>query len=155
MFELNGLLFIKEVRIFIDNLLCLTRCVHNKAGGYMENIEKIEMAEQTFFKFLHRRWHFPRILAFFGFEKILHGSEKKMLDVAEKLAGNQQEMENKIIKNILTGNIRGQIFGFILGLLAVGAVYLCIIFKQPIGAIVPAIIPIIGLAVVFTKRKTP
>ena len=77
------------------------------------------------------------------------------IEMAEKLAENQQEMEKAIIDNTLIGNNRGQVFGFILGVLAVVVVCLCIFTEYRIGAIVPAIIPIISLAAIFLRRKTP
>ena len=119
----------------------------------MENNQVQEAPVQTFSQSLTIKGPLPSATEFSGYEKVLPGAAERILGMAEKEAANRQEMEKEIVGKTFRLNCRGQIFGFILGLLSLGAVYLSIILKQPAGAIVPAIISVTSLAAVFISRN--
>lgn len=83
------------------------------------------------------------------------GTAERILIMAEKEAEHRKEVEKIAVKTIAKLNTAGQIFGFIIALLSIGAVFASILLNQPLGAIVPAIIALSGLASVFAGKKQP
>jgi len=95
----------------------------------------------------------PSAAEFAGYEKAHPGTAERVLIMAEKEAVHRQDMEKDIIESSFKLNSAGQILGFIVALLSIGAVYLCIFLKQPAVSIVPAIIALTSLAAVFVGKN--
>jgi uncharacterized membrane protein len=73
--------------------------------------------------------------------------------MAEKQAEHRRETDSKLIDKSLFFSSRGQIFSFIITLLALGAVCLCVVLSQPSAAIALALIAIPSILSAFFSRK--
>jgi hypothetical protein len=67
--------------------------------------------------------------------------------MAEKEADHRQE------KGSYKLNSRGQILGFLVAVLSIGAVFVSLFLDHPLGAIAPAIVALTGLVSVFTGKN--
>ena len=91
----------------------------------------------------------PTSNEFAGYDKTLPGAAERLLSLAEKEVDHRHEADNKVIK--ITS--RGQIFGFLAVILAIGAVFVSMFLNQPLAAIAPTIVAITGLAAVFVGKN--
>jgi uncharacterized membrane protein len=88
-----------------------------------------------------------------GYEKALPGTAERLLVMAEKQAEHRMANDDKLIDKSLRFSGRGQIFSFVITLLALGAVCLCVVLSQPSAAIAPALIAIPSILSAFFSRK--
>jgi uncharacterized membrane protein len=73
--------------------------------------------------------------------------------MAEREAAHRHFLEEKIVDpNMKTGKI-GQIFGFIITIGSLAALFLRILLNRPLGSIAPAFLVITGLAAREKKPK--
>ena len=96
----------------------------------------------------------PNSAEYAGYETVLPGAAERILRMAEKEAEHRREVEKIAFKATSKVNASGQIFGFIIAILSLAAIFASIIFNQPIAAIAPAIIAFVGLASVFAGKKS-
>ncbi len=95
----------------------------------------------------------PSAEEFARYEAVQPGTAERILAMAEKEASHRHELEKTAVRSTAKLNFTGQIFGFIVALLSLGAVFVSIFLNRPLGAIVPAVTALIGLISVFTGRK--
>jgi len=74
----------------------------------------------------------PMILE--GYEKILKGTADRVIIMAEDNAKNRHEINHKIVDADIKRSSKGQIFGFVLSILFIGAAIICAYLKQPFPA---------------------
>ena len=91
----------------------------------------------------------PTSNEFAGYDKALPGAAERLLSMTEKEVEHRHESENKVIKI----SSRGQIFGFSVAVLSIGAVFVSLFLEQPLGSIAPAIVALTGLATVFVGKN--
>ena len=95
----------------------------------------------------------PSAEEFSKYEQSIPGTAERILVMAESEVKHRHEVEKIAVKTTARLNTSGQILGFILSVLSLGAVGLSIFFAQPAASIAPAIVAITGLVSIFTNRK--
>jgi uncharacterized membrane protein len=90
---------------------------------------------------------------FSGYEQVLPGAAERILTITEKEAEHRRENQEKLVKASVKYSGRGQIFAFIISILALIGVGFSMYFSMPIASIAPTIIAITGLASIFTNKK--
>jgi uncharacterized membrane protein len=91
----------------------------------------------------------PPSTEFAGYDKALPGAAERILTLAEKEVEHRHKKEDNLIKI----SNRGQIFGFLVAIMSIGAVFVSLFINQPLGAIAPAIVALTGLAAVFVGKN--
>lgn len=89
----------------------------------------------------------PSILE--GYERLVHGAAERILVMAESDAKHQQEIEFAALRAAEAEIKRGQIFGFVIGLTALGASMLALAMGSPAVAGVIGGTTVVGLVSVF------
>lgn len=74
----------------------------------------------------------PMILE--GYEKTLNGAANRVIIMAEDNARNRHEINHKIVDADIKRSNKGQVLGFILSILFIGAAIVCSYFNQPFPA---------------------
>jgi len=95
----------------------------------------------------------PPSKEFSGYEQALPGAANRILALTEQEAEHRRQNEKEIVQHSISKSGRGQIFAFILALVALGIVFFSILKGEPLGAIVPAIIALSSLVAVFAGKK--
>jgi uncharacterized membrane protein len=95
----------------------------------------------------------PSSAEFAGYERALPGTAERILSMAEKEAAHRQEMEKEVVQDSFKLNSRGQMLGFSVAILSIGAVFVSLFLDHPLGAIAPAIVALTGLAAVFAGKN--
>jgi uncharacterized membrane protein len=90
---------------------------------------------------------------FSGYEQVLPGAADRILTMTEKEAERRRENQDKLVNASVKYSGRGQIFAFIISILALIGVGFSMYFSMPIASIAPTIIAITGLASIFTNKK--
>lgn len=89
----------------------------------------------------------PSILE--GYERLVHGAAERILVMAESDAKHQQEIEFAALRAAEAEIKRGQIFGFVIGLIALSASILALAMGSPAVAGVIGGATVVGLVSVF------
>jgi uncharacterized membrane protein len=95
----------------------------------------------------------PGSTEYSGYEKTHPGTAERILVMAEKQAAHRQEVEKETIRDAFRLNSRGQVLGFVVAILSIGAVFASLFLNQPLGAIAPAIVALTGLAAIFVGKN--
>ena len=95
----------------------------------------------------------PSSAEYSGYEKTHPGTAERILAMAEKQSSHRQEVEKEKIKDAFRLNSRGQMLGFVVAILSIGAVFVSLLLNQPLGAIAPAIVALTGLAAIFVGKS--
>ena len=95
----------------------------------------------------------PSADEFAKYEAAKPGTAERILVMAEQEAEHRRKMEKLTVETSIRLNASGQIFGFIIMLLSLGAIFTCILFNQPLIAIPPAILALASLAAVFFRKN--
>jgi uncharacterized membrane protein len=92
----------------------------------------------------------PPAAEFAGYDKALSGAAERILVMAEKEVENRHTIQNKLIKI----SSLGQILGFLIAIIGLGAVFVSLFLNQPLGSIAPAIVALTGLAAIFVGKNS-
>jgi len=84
-----------------------------------------------------------------GYERLVKGAAERILMMAESDAKHQQEIEFAALRAMEAEVKRGQFFGFVIGLTALGASMLALAMGSPAVAGVIGGTTVIGLVSVF------
>ncbi len=76
----------------------------------------------------------PPPAALNGYEATLPGSADRILTMAEQNAKSRIDLNNRIVEADISRSNKGQILGFILSVIFIGAAILCSYLKQPFPA---------------------
>lgn len=95
----------------------------------------------------------PPAEEFARYEQILSGSAERILSMAEREADHRHKCEDKLIDFNIKAGKTGQLFGFIITIGSLIALFLSIVLNRPLGSIAPAFLAITGLAAIFTGNK--
>jgi len=83
------------------------------------------------------------------YDRVIPGGADRILRMAEKQLDHRQDLEGTVVKGNVTSQHRGQIFAFVLGLVAIlGGIWLIAHDKSPEG-LATIITALGGLAAVF------
>ena len=89
------------------------------------------------------------------YEAVLPGASKEILDMAKSQQGHRTEMEKKIVEHEIKSEDRGQLFGFILGVLCIVGALLASYPGNYRLSYLLATTTILGAIGVFVLRKFP
>jgi len=95
----------------------------------------------------------PHPAFFDGYEKTLPGAANRILEMAEENATNRHTLNERIVDSDIMRSNRGQILGFILSVLFIGAAIVGIYLKQPIPASVLGIGGFSSIVSIFVLGK--
>jgi uncharacterized membrane protein len=95
----------------------------------------------------------PTSREFGGYEQVLPGAADRILTITEKEAERRRENQDKLVNASIKYSGRGQIFAFIISILALIGVGFSMYFSMPIASIAPTIVAITGLASIFINKN--
>lgn len=87
------------------------------------------------------------------YENILPGSADRILTMTERQSSHRINLEGKVVEAEIKNGKTGQIMGFILAVLALGAGITFAIFGMKTEAIVTIIVTILGLCALFINSR--
>jgi uncharacterized membrane protein len=93
----------------------------------------------------------PECLA--EYNNILPGLADRIVVMAETQSSHRIKMEEKVVDRQLSESARGQLFGLIIGLFALGVAGTLGLFGQPIAAAIIGTVDMVGLVSIFLVGK--
>lgn len=93
----------------------------------------------------------PSIIA--EYEKLIPGSADRILSMAERQSSHRISLQSKVVEAEIKNSKKGQIFGFVLAILMIGAGITFAFLGMEAGAITTIIITICGLSALFINSR--
>ena len=111
------------------------------------------IVSQTIIKKESFRGPIPHPELFSQYEKALPGACDRIMQMAEKQQHHRMELEKESVKGQLKSNSRGQVFGFIFTLVALGFACFLVYLGLTVVGIIAFFLIVLGLAALFLGGK--